>query len=225
MIYGYCSSMSGKRELRQQQNNILEAYPEAQMIRDIITQSGSAEYLLAVVSSTDTLVLDNIARISKDADMCYDIYTMLYNAGRNLVFLKEPYLNTSTYREILSEVNQRANRQELTEAVFIILKEQIRVSIEYFEQEAKKRSTNRKNGIEKARLEGKQIGQKKGAKLHIKKKAAIKEGIRANAREFGGSMTDAECMIFLHVAYKTYYKYKHEIREEITETHTKEQDD
>ena len=218
MIYGYCSSMSGKRELRQQQNNILEAYPEAQMIQDIITQSASAEYLLAVVSSTDTLVLDNIARISKDADMCYDIYTMLYNAGRNLVFLKEPYLNTSTYREILSEVNQRANRQELTE-------KGIRVSIEYFEQEAKKRSTNRKNGIEKARLEGKQIGQKKGAKLHIKKKAAIKEGIRANAREFGGPMTDAECMKFLHVAYRTYYKYKHELRAEMADMHTKEQDD
>ena len=225
MIYGYCSSMSGKRELRQQQNNILEAYPEAQMIQDIITQSASAEYLLAVVSSTDTLVFDSVARISKDADICCNIYTMLYNAGRNLIFLKEPYLNTSTYREFLSEVNQRANRQEFTEAIFIILKEQIRVSIEYFEQEAKKRSINRKTGIEKARQEGKQIGQKKGAKLHIKKKAAIKEGIRANAREFGGPMTDAECMTYLHVAYKTYYKYKHEIREEITETHTKEQDD
>ena len=150
---------------------------------------------------------------------------MQYNSGRNLVFLKEPYLNTSVYREILSEVNQRANRQELTEAVFIILKEQIRVSVEHFEQEAKKRSINRKTGIEKARQEGKQIGQKKGAKLHVKKKAAIKEGIRANAREFGGSMTDAECMTYLHVAYKTYYKYKHEIRDEIAETHTKEQND
>lgn len=68
-----------------------------------------------------------------------------------------------------------------------------------------------REGIETARLNGKQIGQKSGNKLHIKKEAPAKEKIRKYNRDFEGNLTDIECMKLIGISRNTYYKYKREI--------------
>ena len=219
MVYGYCT-VSDKEKSKQQEKEILETYPDAKILYEGVDFSTDRmlnliEYVPVVVSQNDVLVFDSICRMSKDFDECYRIYTFLFSKGRTLVFLKEPYLNTSVYRNVLAQIKESKQYGELEKAIFIIFQEQLRVSLAYAEQQFQKRSSRRKAGIEKARQEGKQIGQKTGAKLHVKKKAAIKEGIRENAREFGGTMTDTECMAHLHVSYHTYKKYKQEIEEEM----------
>ena len=219
MIYGYCT-VSGKDEARQQEKAILETYPDAKMLYEGVDFSTDRtltliEHIPGVVSQNDVLVFDSICRMSRDSDECYWIYTYLFNKGRTLVFLKGPYLNTSVYQNAFDQIKESKRYEELEKAIFVILKEQLRVSLAYAEEQFQKRSSRRKAGIEKARQEGKQIGQKTGAKLHVKKKAAIKEGIRENARTFGGTMTDTECMAHLHVSYHTYKKYKQEIEEEM----------
>ena len=69
-----------------------------------------------------------------------------------------------------------------------------------------------KKGIERARLNGKQIGQKTGAKLTTKKSIEMKDKIKKMARAFEGNMSDKDVMEVLGIARNTYYKYKRELK-------------
>ena len=71
-----------------------------------------------------------------------------------------------------------------------------------------------REGIQSARLNGKQIGGKTGAKLNVKKAAPAKAVILKHSKAFGGTLDDAECMKLAGLARNTYYKYKRELREE-----------
>ncbi len=68
------------------------------------------------------------------------------------------------------------------------------------------------HGIETARLNGKQIGQRPGNKLHIKKKAPAMEKIRKYSRDYDGSLPDVEVMTLVGLSRNTYYKYKKQMR-------------
>jgi DNA invertase Pin-like site-specific DNA recombinase len=71
-----------------------------------------------------------------------------------------------------------------------------------------------KEGIETARLNGKQIGCVKGSKLNIKKEAPAKELIRKHCKTFGGTLNDIECIKLTNLNRNTYYKYKRELKSE-----------
>ena len=68
-----------------------------------------------------------------------------------------------------------------------------------------------KEGIETARLNGKQIGQRPGAKLTTKKSIAAKADIEKYSKDFNGTLNDVECMRMIGIARNTYYKYKKEL--------------
>jgi len=72
-----------------------------------------------------------------------------------------------------------------------------------------------KEGIETARLSGKQIGQKKGARLITKKSIKAKEEIKKHSKAFDGSLNDIDCMKLIGLSRNTYYKYKRELIREI----------
>ena len=44
----------------------------------------------------------------------------------------------------------------------------------------------------------------------------IKEQIKKYSRDFDGTLTDADCIKLIGIARNTYYKYKRELREELT---------
>ncbi len=69
-----------------------------------------------------------------------------------------------------------------------------------------------KEGIETARLNGKQIGQRKGATYETQKARAAKDIIRRHNKSFGGSLTDDETMRQAGISRKSFYKYKRELR-------------
>lgn len=71
-----------------------------------------------------------------------------------------------------------------------------------------------KQGIERARAEGKQIGQRKGIKLNTAKSIKSKEFILNNSKDFNGHMEDKEIINALSIARNSFYKYKKELREE-----------
>lgn len=73
-----------------------------------------------------------------------------------------------------------------------------------------------KQGIERARAEGKQIGQRKGIKLNTAKSIKSKEFILNNSKDFNGHMEDKEIINALSIARNSFYKYKKELREEIS---------
>ena len=77
-------------------------------------------------------------------------------------------------------------------------------------------STLIKQGIAKAKAEGKRIGQPKGAKLNTQKSIESKQYIINNSRDFNGLMTDIEIIKKLQLSRNTFYKYKKELKDDKT---------
>lgn len=225
MEYGYCRISTAKQSIERQKRNIKNLYPEAVLIEEVFTRTkiNRKEWnrLFKKASQGDTIVFDSVSRMSGNADEGFSAYEDLYQRGVNLVFLKEPHINTDTYKKAL-ENNVRltgGNVDFILEGVnkylMALAKEQIRLAFEQSEKEVQDLHQRTKEGIETARLAGKQIGQKEGAKLTTKKSIEMKSKIVKMAKAFEGNMSDKEVMETLKLARNTYYKYKREITEGI----------
>lgn len=94
-----------------------------------------------------------------------------------------------------------------------LAREQIRIAFVQAEKEVSDLHRRTKEGIETARLNGKQIGQPKGVTYETRKAKKAKEIIRKHNKSFGGSLTDAETMKQAGISRKSLYKYKREMRE------------
>ena len=82
---------------------------------------------------------------------------------------------------------------------------QIRLAFEQAERKVSDLHQRTAEGIETARLAGKQIGQKPGAKLTTKKSLAAKEIIQKHNKSFGGSADDpAETIRQAEISRKTF---------------------
>ena len=92
-----------------------------------------------------------------------------------------------------------------------LAKEQIRLAFIQSEKEVEDLHLRTREGIQTARLAGKQIGQREGAKLNTKKSAQMKPILLQHCKEFGGSLNDTEVMRLTGLARNTYYKYKSEL--------------
>ena len=95
-----------------------------------------------------------------------------------------------------------------------LAKEQIRLAFEQAEKEVQDLRQRTREGIETARLNGKQIGQPKGAKLVTKKSIKAKEIIMKRSKDFQGELSDLEVMKLIGCARGSYYKYKKELKAE-----------
>ena len=90
------------------------------------------------------------------------------------------------------------------------------ISQKAFEQSEKEVSDlhqRTKEGIETARLSGKQIGLRQGQKLTTKKSIKAKEVIQKHSVDFGGTLADTDVIKLAGLSRNTYYKYKRELRE------------
>ena len=95
-----------------------------------------------------------------------------------------------------------------------LAKEQIIIAFEQAEKEVQDLQQRTREGIETARLQGKQIGRQQGTKVTTKKSLEMKEQIMKYSKDFCGTLNDIECMRLLGIARNTYYKYKRELKEE-----------
>ena len=163
------------------------------------------------------IVFDSVSRMSRNAADGFAVYQELYNRGVELVFLKEPQINTQTYKKaVASSVKLTGTAVDyilegINKYLMELAKEQIRIAFEQAEKEVTDLHQRTKEGIITARLNGKQIGQQKGAKLTTKKSIAAKEIIRIHLIDFGGSLNNAECQRLAGVSRNSFYKYKQEL--------------
>lgn len=222
-IYGYARISWKEQSIDRQIRNIQVAYPEAHIIKEAFTgiKMDRPEWnkLVKVLKIGDTVVFDSVSRMSRSADEGVETYFHLMDKGISLVFMKEPYINTATYQEasqqsISSTGNDIADIYiEATNKVIKLLAEkQIIKAFEQAEKEVMDLRQRTREGIETARLEGKQIGQKKGCKLTIKKKAPDMEKIRQGSRDFEGNLNDIDTMKLAGLSRNTYYRYKKELK-------------
>lgn len=176
------------------------------------------QLLMKRVKAGDTIIFDSVSRMSGNAEEGFAAYEELFNRGVNLVFLKEPHINTDTYKKALENNVQLtgSNVDYILEGVnrylMELAKEQIRLAFEQSEKEVEDLHQRTREGIETARLNGKQIGRKKDAKITTKKSIAAKEIIRKHSRDFSGTLSDVEVMQLTGLSRNTYYKYKRELK-------------
>lgn len=223
MEYGYCRISKAKQSIERQIRNIKAAYPNALIIQEVFTRTRidrkEWQKLVSKVKDGDTIIFDSVSRMSGNADDGFAAYEDLYSRGVSLVFLKEPHINTETYKKALQNNVQLtgSNVDYILEGVnkylMALAQEQIRLAFEQSEKEVEDLHQRTREGIETARLNGKQIGQRKGAKLTTKKSVAAKEIIRKHSQDFNGTLNDMEVMQLTGLARNTYYKYKKELRQ------------
>ena len=224
MVYGYCRISTKKQSIERQIRNIQKSYPNAEIWQETYTGTTTDgrkrfEQLLKSVKSGDTIVFDSVSRMSRNAEAGFQVYQELYDKGVELVFLKEPHINTATYKKALSNnIEMTGTKTDIilkaiNEYLMELAKEQIVIASEQAEKEVSDLHQRTKEGIETARMQGKQIGQRRGVNLTTKKSVMAKDGIRRHAKEFGGSLSDQECMRLLGITHNTYYKYKNQLKE------------
>ncbi len=219
-----------KQSLERQIRNILREYPDAKIYSDKYTGTNmdrpdwSKLYKRAKLG--DVIVFDSVSRMSRNAQEGFEVYEELYNRGIELVFLKEPHINTNTYKKALEgqisllvdSGNAAADElihgmsECINKYLLALAKEQIKLAFEQAEKEVQDIRQRTKEGIEQAKLKGKQIGREKGKTFTTKKSGEMKEKILKYSKEFGGSLTDAECMDLTGLSRNTYYKYKRELK-------------
>ena len=224
MIYGYCRISRAKQSIDRQIRNIKAVYPDALIIQEVFTRTRldrkEGQKLYKAVKAGDMIVFDSVSRMSGNADEGFNAYEELYNRGVSLVFLKEPHINTDTYKQALeSNIKLTGGSVDfilegVNKYLMALAKEQIRLAFEQSEKEVEDLHQRTKEGIETARINGKQIGQKAGAKLTTKKSISAKEEIVKYSKDFSGTLADADVMKLTGLSRNTYYKYKRELKEE-----------
>ena len=226
MIYGYARISRKEQSIDRQIRNIYAEYPNAKIVQEAFTGTkieGRKEFekLIKAVTTDDTIVFDSVSRMSRNAEEGIALYEQLYENGVQLVFLKEHYIDTATYEKALTEgipmtgTNIDIILSAINEYLKVLRREQIVAAFEQSEKEVEDLHQRTREGIQTARINGKQIGQKKGNKLITKKSIEMKAKIIKMAKAFSGNMTDVEVMQTLKLARNTYYKYKREIIEGI----------
>ena len=217
--YGYCRISRATQNIERQIRNIKAAYPEAVVIKEVYTGTryqGRKEFekLIQHVVPGDVIIFDSVSRMSRNAKEGFEIYHELYQRSVTLIFLKEPHINTEVYRKAVDNSIQMTggNVDYILEGInrylLALAKEQIYIAFTQAEKEVEDLRQRTKEGIETARLHGKQIGQLKGKKYHTKKFEEAKEIILKHNKSFGGTLTDQETWNLARISRKTFYKYK-----------------
>ena len=224
-IYGYARISRPQQSIARQIRNIKIVFPTAVIVQEAYTgtKMDRPEWnkLYKKVKAGDTIVFDSVSRMSRNADEGVQIYFELFERGVQLIFLKEHYIDTAVYAENMKDKLELHGTDEderfkgLNNYFRKLAEKQIRIAFEQAEKEVQDLRQRTKEGIETARLNGKQIGQKSGRTLNVKKKPAAMEKIKKYSKAFDGTLTDKECMALIGLSNNTYYKYKKEIKDTI----------
>ena len=224
--YGYCRISTGKQNIERQIRNIRDEYPEAMIVEEIYTgtkMEGREKWLKLIknVREGDRIVFDSVSRMSRDAEEGFTAYEELYHRGIDLVFLKEPHINTSVYKKALESGIEMTGTtvdyilEGVNKYMLALAKEQIKICFEQAEKEVKDLRRRTIEGIETARLNGKQIGRAAGTKIEYESTKQKKREIYKYSLSFNGMLKDKEVIKLFGISRNSYYKYKREIKEEI----------
>ena len=188
-IYGYIRVSTARQDPLRQERSILAKYPDAVIYRETFTGAriSRPEFnrLLKHVQPGDTIVFDEVSRMSRNAEEGFALYKELMCKGINLVFLKEPHINTETYKDSLQKhINMNANSGDpaadkllkaisaaLNEYMLDLAEKQIYQAFGTAQQELDYLHKRTSEGVAVAKANGKQIGRKTGSKIRQKKEA------------------------------------------------------
>ena len=234
-VFGYARVSTQKQSIERQIRNIKEINPDAVIFQEAYTGKkieGRKELnrLLSRVKDGDTIIFDSVSRMSRNAEEGYNLYMELYRKGVDLVFIKEPQINTQTYKDASSlrmgtidtgdnDSNNLVNAimDAINEYISALARKQIEQAFQVSEKEVSDLSQRTKEGLCTARANGHEPGRRVGTTGTQKKKSnPAKAEILKKSRDFQGTLNDADMMKLLGLARNTYYKYKKELRTELS---------
>lgn len=221
-MYLYCRISRKTQNIDRQVRNLTAIYPQGIVIKEAYTGTklDRPEWnkLYKKVKAGDTIAFDSVSRMSRDADEGYRTYEELYKRGVELVFLNEPMINTATFKNAIKNTVPMTGTDVdyILEGVNAFLmelaKQQIKLAFQQAQKEVDDLHIRVSQGIETARLNGKQIGGLEGSKYKVKKSVEAKEQIKKYSKDFDGTLADTEVIKLTGISRKTYYKYKRELK-------------
>ena len=223
MIYGYVRVSTDKQNIDRQIRNILAVDASAKIYQEVFTgtkTTGRHEFqkLLNKVQSGDTIIFDSVSRMSRNAAEGFELYKKLFDDGVNLVFINEPYINTDVYKATRDALVPMTNTDVdliltgVNQYLMKLAEKQVELAFEQAQKERDDLSERTKQGLQTAKLNGKQLGRAKGTVVVTKKSDESKKKMLQHAKTFGGTLTDVEMIKLLGIDKNTYYKYKKELK-------------
>lgn len=220
MVYGYARVSTAKQKLQRQIDNI-KAYDDSAII---FTEkyTGTKLYgreqfdkLLKKVKQGDTIIFDSVSRMSRNSQEGIELYFELMDKDINLIFIKERYINTDTYKQAIERRIQTIGTKEdilinaINEYLKELAKEQIKIAFDQAEKEVMDLRQRVREGIARS---DKTQGIEQGTKLITKKSVDMKEKMLRHLKDFGGTDSDIQFMQDNHISRNTFYKYKRELK-------------
>ena len=223
MIYGYVRVSTDKQNIDRQIRNILAVDASAKIYQEIFTgtkTTGRHEFqkLLNKVQSGDTIIFDSVSRMSRNAAEGFELYKKLFDDGVNLVFINEPYINTDVYKATRDALVPMTNTDVdlilagVNQYLMKLAEKQVELAFEQAQKERDDLSERTKQGLQTAKLNGKQLGRAKGTVVVTKKSDESKKKILKYSKTFGGDLSDKDLIKLLEIDKNTYYKYKKELK-------------
>lgn len=224
-IYGYARISTNKQNIERQNRNILELYPNAKLINEVYTGTTSDRpkwnKLLEGINPNDTIVFDSVSRMSRNAQEGIDTYMALFNKGVNLVFIKEPHINTEVFKKSLDSASIGMTDNEIVneilrgvmKALELLATQQIELAFQQAQKEVDDLRERTKEGIVTAKAKGKVCGRPTGSKIETAKAKDNKAKILKLSKSFNGTLSDKEVLELLDIDRTTYYRYKKQLKE------------
>lgn len=229
MIYGYARVSTRKQRLDRQISNLMTACPSAIIKSEYYTGTTTIrpewEKLKKRLAGGDTVIFDSVSRMSRNAEEGFIDYQELFNRNINLVFLKEPHINTDVYKQSISKAidievstgNQAideyfsGNMELVNRLLMRLAQQQIKVAFDQAEKEVTDLHQRISEGMRESKVKGKQIGLVKGTSLITKKSVECKSIITMHSKTFGGTLSDDEVIKLCGCSRNSFYKYKREL--------------
>lgn len=231
-VYGYARVSTKTQSIDRQIENIQKFNDNAIIYQEKFTGTkldGRREFqkLLKKVKQGDTIIFDSVSRMSRNAEEGIQLYEELMEKGIELVFIKEPYINTETYRNSLGDTIQLTGTDVDDILIGVnnymkrLARKQIEIAFNQAEKEVKDLQIRTKEGMKAKKKQALANGEEwkcgieKGTKLVTKKSIEKKEQIKKYCKDFDGTLNDKDTMKLIGIARNTYYKYKKELLEEV----------
>lgn len=235
----YARISNPSQNIERQVRNLKEKYPNGVVVKETYTGTRldrpEWEKVMHQVrlKKINTIVFDSVSRMSRSKEEGSKLYLELYKRGVNLIFLKEPHVNTDVYRDALKQkidvdlnLDDEATAQ-LMKGIFKSLNgffcdlatRQVELAFEQSEKEVMDLRQRTKEGLLTARINGKQLGRAKGTKIETKKSIKCKKIIRKRFTAFGGDLNASDCCRLCGtkgkpIARSTFYRYVNAMIEE-----------
>lgn len=230
---GYVRVSTPKQKIERQIANIKHVYPDAYIVKDYCTGTKLSrpgfERLLQMVDGkylskgqkVGRIVFDEVSRMSRNAAEGFRIYRALFEKGVELCFLKEPQVNTATYKAALDTTTigeiktgnkdtdefVKAIGNAVNSYILALAEQQIKIAFMSAQKERDFLSQRTKEGMIQARANGAIIGRRQGTSFRTRKYKKASQIILKHYRGLGGDLTAQQVADMCKIAKSTVFKY------------------